>query len=167
MSLDCVRGIEPIIALPWSLSWHSREVSILYLPMTRGTSSYRSTRLYVLVCGLVCCRGSYFTFIPDYPFLGVGSEFAGEVSCEVRCEVCSSLGSGVASGLMEHLSLPFLLLDASSSSRTPVSPCQNSSALRRSHMSEYPQCLLSMSDGLIDPGIWNMDTALDAIASLT
>ena len=67
------------------------------------------------MCGLVCCRGSYFTFIPDYPFLEVGSEFAGEVSCEVRCEVCSSLGSGVASGLMEHLSV---ILDWEISSAT-------------------------------------------------
>ena len=41
-----------------------------------------------------------------------------------------------------------------SSSSSAVSPIQNSKLLRMGHTTEYPQCLLRMSAGLISPGMW-------------
>jgi hypothetical protein len=55
----------------------------------------------------------------------------------------------------------------SSFSKSVVSPCQNNSAWSCGQVCAYPQFLLSMSAGLIAPGMWTKSNILAAIASQT
>ena len=55
----------------------------------------------------------------------------------------------------------------SSLNKSVVSPCQNNNACSCVEVCRYPHCLLSMSDGLIAPGMWIKYNILAAIDSLT
>ena len=75
---------------------------------------------------------------------------------------------------MENLSLPDEPnrivsghVNHSSLSRSEVSPSQNSNACSCVQVCWYPQCLLSMSAGLMAPGIWIKRKVLAAIDSRT
>jgi hypothetical protein len=69
---------------------------------------------------------------------------------------------------MGNLSLPDEpSIVVSSLNRSEVSPCQNNSACSCGQVCWYPQCLLSMSAGLIAPGMWMKRNTLAAIVSRT